>query len=421
MLQKLTAFIALALIPLLPAQSQTIILQADRFLDVGSGEMVSPAVIVVENGIIVAVNPSSIPENTSVVDLAGVTLLPGLMDMHTHLSGSLEGDWVHRDVKETPADQALRAAHNGRTTLEAGFTTVRNVGAGGFSVIAYDRAIREGRAVGPNIVSAGHSLGITGGHCDVTGYRPGLMELDFRSGVADGADVVKAVRYQIKHGAKVIKICATAGVLSFEGPVGAQQYSEAEMTAIVDEATLHGVKVAAHAHGTKGIIAASNAGVASIEHGSILNEEAIETLVRNGTYLVPTNYIVERLDLSELPDLLAAKAESIMPLMVDGLEAAIARGVKIAMGTDAAVIPHGENAKEISIYVKRGMSPLEAIRTATTNAADLLGVDDRGMIKTGLMADIIGVRGDPLDDVTLLEDVLFVMKGGIVYKNRIGG
>ena len=270
------ALAALAYFPTAPALSQTTVLEADRFLDVESGEYVSPGVIVVGEGRIAAINPAVIPEGAEVIDLAGMTLLPGLMDMHTHLSGSLDGDWLHRDVKETDADAALRAAHNGRITLEAGFTTVRNLGAGGFSVIAYDRAVREGRAVGPRIISAGHALGITGGHCDVTGYRPGVMELGYKAGIADGDDVVRAVRYQIKHGAKVIKICATAGVLSFEGPVGAQQYSEAEMEAIVDEAALHGIKVAAHAHGTQGIIAASNAGVASIEHGSILSEEAIE-------------------------------------------------------------------------------------------------------------------------------------------------
>ncbi len=416
----MTMLAVLAAFPVLPVLStvfaQTTILQADRFLDVDAGEYVSPAVIVIENGTIAAVNPNDLPEDADVLDLAGMTLLPGLMDMHVHLSSSLDGDWVYRDVKETAADAALRAAYNGRITLEAGFTTVRNLGAGGFSVIAYDKAVREGRAVGPRIISAGHALGITGGHCDVTGYKPGLMELDYKAGVADGDEVVKAVRYQIKHGAKVIKICATAGVLSFEGPVGAQQYSEAEMVAIVDEAALHGIRVAAHAHGAQGIIAASNAGVASIEHGSILTDEAISTLVKNGTFLVPTNYIVERMDTSKLPAPLAAKAESIMPRMVESLEAAIAAGVNVAMGTDAAVIPHGENAREIIVYVKRGMSTLDAIRTATTRAAELLGVDDRGRIVEGLLADIIGVEGDPLEDIEVLEEVEFVMKGGERYK-----
>jgi imidazolonepropionase-like amidohydrolase len=262
-----------------PVLSQVTVVRADRYLDVTSGELVQPAVLLVEGERITAVNPAAVPADAETIELTGLTLLPGLMDMHTHLSGSLEGHWVHRNVTETAADAALRAADNGRKTLQAGFTTVRDVGDSGFAVIAYDRAVSAGRAVGPRIISAGHSLGITGGHCDATGYRPGVLEQEYRSGVADGPEVVKAVRYQIKHGAKVIKICATAGVLSFEGPVGAQQYSDEEMRAIVDEAALHGMRVAAHAHGTQGIIAASNAGVASIEHGSILDEEAIETLI----------------------------------------------------------------------------------------------------------------------------------------------
>jgi imidazolonepropionase-like amidohydrolase len=399
------------------AFGQTLVVQAAGYVDVESGKLVRPAVVVVSEGLIQSVNPEEVPDSLETIDLGDRILLPGLMDMHTHLTGALEGDWVHRDVKGTAADAALWGARNAHRTLMAGFTTVRDVGAGGFADVSLRKAIDGGRIDGPRMFSAGHSLGVTGGHCDVTGYAPGVKEQDYRAGIADGVDeVIKAVRYQIKHGAKVIKICATAGVLSFEGPVGAQQYSEAEMRAIVEEAAWHGMKVAAHAHGTEGIIAASKAGVASIEHGSILNFEAIQTLVENDTYLVPTSYIADRLDTSKLPPPLKAKADFVMPQMRRGLTAAISAGVKIALGTDAAVIPHGENAHEMAAYVALGMSPAEALRTGTTSAADLLGVEDRGRIAPGLLADIIAVDGNPLDDITVTQSVVFVMKGGKVIK-----
>jgi imidazolonepropionase-like amidohydrolase len=418
----LTRTLALFLLALLTGQAavlgQTIILRAAAYVDVEAGELVRPALIVVSGERIQAVNPSDPPADARTIDLGDHILVPGLIDVHTHLTSNLEGDWVHRSVKETAADAALRGAMNARTTLQAGFTTVRDVGSRGFADVSLRKAIEEGTVDGPHIFSAGHALGVTGGHCDVTGYAPGIAEKDYRAGIADGVDEVrKAVRYQIKHGAKVIKICATAGVLSFEGPVGAQQYSDEEMHAVVLEAARHGLKVAAHAHGIEGIVAASNAGVASIEHGSILNDEAIETLKQNGTYLVPTHYIVDRLDTSRLPTPLKAKADYVMPEMKSGLSAAIAAGVKIALGTDAAVIPHGENAHELAAYVDRGMSPAEALRTGTTNAADLIGVDDRGKIAAGLLADLVAVEGDPLADITVMQSVTFVMKAGRVYKH----
>ena len=346
-----------------------------------------------------------------------MTLLPGLMDMHTHLCYDLEGDWVNRAVREGAADAALRGSRNAMITLLAGFTTVRDVGAGGFADISLMRAIDNGIVAGPRMFPAGHSLGITGGHCDATGYAPGILEQGPEQGIADGvAEVLRATRYQIKHGAKVIKICATAGVLSFEGSVGAQQYSEEEMRVIVEEAARHGLKVAAHAHGTEGIIAAIRAGVASIEHGSMLDGEAISLMKARGTYLVPTSYLVDAINLDNLPPPIRAKAEYILPLARKSLSRAIQSGVKIAFGTDAAVYPHGDNAREFAVYVKQGMSPIEAIRSATIHAADLLGVDDRGVIAEGKLADIIGVAGNPLEDVTVLENVRFVMKGGKVYK-----
>jgi imidazolonepropionase-like amidohydrolase len=337
--------------------------------------------------------------------------------MHTHLSSDIEGAWIHRPVTDTAGDYALRGARNARNTLLAGFTTVRDLGSRDFVDVALMRAIDQGFIPGPRIFPAGHSIGITGGHCDTTGYAPGVRERGPEAGVADGPDAaLRAVRYQIKHGAKVIKICATAGVLSLEGPVGAQQLSEAEMRAVVEEAKRHGLKVAAHAHGTEGIIAAVRAGVDSIEHGSMLNDEAIRLMKERGTYLVPTTYLTEAIRLDALPPPIRSKAEYIIPIARRSLEQAIRAGVKVAFGTDAAVIPHGQNASEFGALVARGMSPIDAIRAATLNAADLLGVSDRGNIASGLLADVVAVRGNPLDDIRVLEDVRFVMKGGEIYK-----
>jgi imidazolonepropionase-like amidohydrolase len=322
-------------------------------------------------------------------------------------------------VTDSAAEAALKGALNARRTLEAGFTTVRDLGAPGFVDVALARAVEAGWIGGPRIVPAGHALGITGGHCDETGYAPGILEGDWRNGVADGVDeVVKAVRYQIKHGAQVIKVCATAGVLSHEASVGAQQYTEEELRAIVEEAARHDLKVAAHAHGTEGIRAAVRAGVASIEHGSILDDEAISMMKERGTWLVPTTYLTSRIDLEALPPGIRAKAEDVIPRAVENLRRAVAAGVPIAFGTDAAVFPHGENAGEFAALVDRGMDPLAAIRTATLNGAELLGVDDRGAIAPGRLADLIAVRGNPLEDVRVLQNVRFVMLGGKVVSRR---
>jgi imidazolonepropionase-like amidohydrolase len=401
------------------AQEPVVVIRAARLLDVERGEIVPDAVVIVEGDRIAAVNPDALPAGADTIDLGDVTLLPGLIDAHTHLTMDLEGDWVHRGVTSTPAEAALRGARNARRTLEAGFTTVRDVGASGFADVALARAVVTGWIEGPRIVPAGHALGITGGHCDETGYAPEVLEKDWRAGVADGVDeVVKAVRYQIKHGAKVIKVCATAGVLSHEASVGAQQYTEEELRAIVEEAARHDLKVAAHAHGTEGIKAAVRAGVASIEHGSLLDDEAISMMKERGTWLVPTTYLVGRIDLDALPTGIRAKAEGVLPLAVESLRRAVAAGVPIAFGTDAAVFPHGENAGEFAALVDRGMAPLAAIRAATLNAADLLEVDDRAVIAPGRLADLIAVPGNPLEEVRVLEDVRFVMLGGKVVSRR---
>jgi imidazolonepropionase-like amidohydrolase len=400
------------------AAQQVTVVRAARMLDVAKGEMVAPAVVVIADGKIKSLGAAAVPENARVIDLGDLTLLPGLIDAHTHLTMDIAGDWVTRSVRELPADAALRGARNARKTLLAGFTTVRDVGAGGFADISLMKAIDEGMVEGPRMIPSAHAIGITGGHCDDTGWAPGVNELSWRDGVADGVDeAVKAVRYQIKHGAKLIKVCATAGVLSFDATLGAQQLSDAELQAIVQEATRHGLKVAAHAHGTEGIKAAVRAGVASIEHGSMLDDEAIDLMKRRGTYLVPTAYLLTTFKFESLPPPIAAKARQVVPLAQESHRRAIRAGVKIAFGTDAAVYPHGDNAREFAVYVGYGMRPADALRTATLNAADLLGVTDRGQIAVGKLADLIAVKGNPLEDVRVLQQVPWVMKGGVVVKS----
>ncbi len=393
--------------------------RAAHLLDIESGQLLSDRVVVVEGEHIVAVGGPELAHGLEVIELGQRTLLPGLMDMHTHLTFDLSGKWRHRGVTTTAAEAALRGVRNARLTLAAGFTTVRNVGSSGFADIALRNAIEQGFVDGPRIIAAGHSLGITGGHCDTTGYAPGFAESGPESGVADGPDqVLRAVRYQIKHGAQVIKICATAGVLSFEGPVGAQQFSDQEMRVAVEEAARHGLKVAAHAHGSEGILAAVLAGVASIEHGSMLTDEIITEMKARGTYLVPTTYLVEAIDLDNLPPVIRAKAKGILPLAKASLEKAIREGVKIAFGTDAAVYPHGDNGREFGVLVDRGMTPLAALQSATLAAADLLGVDDRGILAAGKLADLIAVSGNPLKDIHAIERVDFVMVGGRIVVDQ---
>ncbi len=413
----LTTVFVLGVVMSAPAQSTPTVVRAARMLDVTAGKLIDNAVVVVQDSRITAVNPATLPAGAAVVNLGDVTLLPGFIDMHTHLDGDpLNAQNLHNSVLETPVDAAFRAARNGRITLLAGFTTVRDVGSE--VSVALGKAVERGDVLGPHVLSSRSAIGITGGHCDVTGYAPGVLEQGPKEGVADGPwQVVEAVRYQIKHGAQVIKTCATAGVLSMEGPVGAQQYSYDELKAMVDEAARHGVRVAAHAHGTEGIKAAVRAGVASIEHGSILDEEAIALMKERGTYLVPTSYLADRINLEALPPVMRYKAETVLPIARQSLRKAIAAGVKIAFGTDAAVYPHGENAHEFAVYVKAGMTPLAALRTASVNAADLLGRDDRGVIAAGKLADLVAVPGNPLDDITVTQHVLWVMFAGKVVKN----
>src|SRR5687767_2003890 len=400
-----------------PAPPTTTVVRAARMLDVVSGQMLRNVSVVVTGDRITAVNPASIPAGARVLDLGDVTLMPGFIDLHTHLSGEIGPNSFVEPVLETNVDAAYKATRHARTTVMAGFTTVRDFG--GEITVALGKAVDRNDVVGPRVIPSRNALGITGGHCDVTGFAPGVLEQTPKEGVADGPwEVVEAVRYQIKHGAQVIKTCATAGVLSLEGPVGAQQYTYEELKAMVDEAARHGVKVAAHAHGTEGIKAAVRAGVASIEHGSMLDDEAITLMKERGTYYVPTAYLRHRINLAVLPPLVRRKAETVLPLALESNKKAIAAGVKIAFGTDAAVFPHGENAKEFAVYVKMGMTPLAALRSATTVAAEVLGRDDRGLIAPGRLADLIAVPGDPLADITATERVSWVMQGGKVLKDE---
>jgi len=415
---RVPATLLALLTPILaPAAQQPLVVRAARMVDVARGELIAPAVVVVADGRIRSIG-GNVPAGARTIDLGDLTLLPGLIDAHTHLTSDIEGDWVTRPIRELPADAALRGVRNARRTLLAGFTTVRDVGSIGFADVSLMKAIDGGFVDGPRMVPSAHAMGITGGHCDYTGWAPGVMEMGPEEGVADGVDeMVAAVRYQTKHGARVIKVCATAGVLTFDATAGAQQMADAELQAVVQEAARHGLKVAAHAHGTDGIRAAVKAGIASIEHGSMLDDEAIDLMKRRGTYLVPTAYLGTALKVDSLPPPIAAKARQMIPLAQESHRRAIRAGVKVAFGTDAGVYPHGDNAKEFVVYVDYGMRPADAIRTATVNAAELLGVNDRGVIAPGKLADLIAVRGNPLDDVRVLQQVPWVMKGGAVVKS----
>jgi imidazolonepropionase-like amidohydrolase len=391
-------------------------------IDVRNGKVRSPAVIVVRDGLIEALNPDSIPEGARRIELGGQTLLPGLLDMHTHVTGDYftGNEWTTAAVRQTAPDWALQGVRFAREILDAGFTTIRDVGAQpGFPDVALMRAIDAGHVQGPDIWPAGHAISITGGHCDWTGFAPGVMELGPEAGIADGVDeAMKAVRYQAKHGVRVIKICATGGVFSFSqnAEVGAQQYTLAELEAIVEEAHKLGLKVAAHAHGTEGINAAVRAGVDSIEHGSILSDESIRLMKERGTFLVPQAYLNEFELGPNTPPETVAKNEYLKPLVSKSLEQAYEAGLNMAFGSDNGVFPHRDTALEFAALVRGGVSEADALRMATINAANLLGVDDRGELLAGKRADIIAVPGNPLQDITTMEQVSFVMKQGEVFK-----
>jgi len=406
-----------------PAPARTVI-RPGRLLDVRTGQMRTGQAVVVEGGKISQVGAAGdvkAAAGDTTIDLPEATLLPGLIDMHTHLTFDLSS-LGYAGLGISTAREALHGARNARVTLEAGFTTVRNLGANDYADVALRDAVNDGDVVGPRIVASGPALGITGGHCDENLLPPSFH---FQGdGVADGIEGVQhKVREVIKYGADVIKVCATGGVLSKGDDPNASQYTLEEMKAIVADAHRLGRKVAAHAHGAEGVRWASEAGVDSIEHGHLMDDAAIATLKRNGTYLVPTlflgEYMDEHLEHSDVPEYSKQKMREVSAAMMRNVGKAFAAGVKVAFGTDAAVYPHGLNAGEFHVYVKLGMTPLAAIQTATLNAADLLGWTDRvGSLEPAKLADMIAVDGDPTRDVAVLEHVRFVMKAGVVYKDE---
>jgi imidazolonepropionase-like amidohydrolase len=397
-------------------------------LDIVSGELYDPGDLLIEGDRITGVSPTSVPHDAIEIDLGDVTLLPGLMDMEVNL---VMGGPNHSNplipVQEDPALRTLRAAVNARRTLQAGFTTVRNLGlfvqTGGLLLdVALMKAIDMGWLEGPRIVPAGHAISPTGGHLDPTmfqAFAPHVLPLTVEEGVANGvAEVRKAVRYQIKYGARVIKVSASGGVMSHTGPAGARQYSTEELEAIVDEAHRAGLKVAAHCHGDEAIRVAVETGIDCIEHGSLMSDETMDLFIERGTFLVATTYLADGMDVSHAAPELQAKAAEVFPRARETISKAIRRGARIACGTDAPAIPHGRNARELIALVNRGMTPLQALRAATTVSAELIDVSDRGRLEEGLLADIIAVPGDPLSDISVTESVRFVMKGGQIYRHE---
>jgi imidazolonepropionase-like amidohydrolase len=407
-----------------PSTASRTLVRAGHLLDVKTGRLLDAQTIIVSGETISSVAATSAvaaqPGDT-VVDLGDMTVMPGLIDVHTHITGEPNFDPFF-ELTQTDAKEAIQGVVNARTTLLAGFTTIRNVGAGGYTDVDLRDAINQGQVMGPHMQVSGPALGITGGHCDEN-----LLPIRYHvtgDGVADGiAGVQQKVRQNIKYGVDLIKICATGGVLSKGDDPQASQYTIEEMRAIVADAHRLGRKVAAHAHGSQGILWASEAGVDSIEHGSYIDDASIAEMKKNGTYLVPTLYLEDwMVEKGNLPPIYQQKMKDTIVVAKKNIKHAMQSGVKIALGTDAAVYPHGLNAHELDVYVNQmGMTPLAALQSATVNAADLMGWSSKtGSIEPGHWADMIAVDRNPLDDVRVLQNVSFVMKSGVVYKNEIG-
>ena len=416
----------LLLVPLalLAQQSQRTLLRAGHVIDVHTGNEAADQTIIVTGDRITSIAPTAstaAQTGDQEIDLSGLTVMPGMIDAHTHLTMDTDFDPYH-ELTATPIKEALNGVRNANTTLMAGFTTVRNVGASGYSDVALRDEINAGHFPGPHMLVSGPPLGITGGHCD-----DNLLPFEYHitaDGVADGiAEVQHKVRQNIKYGVDLIKICATGGVLSKGDDPQSSQYTLEEMKAIVADAHRLGRKVAAHAHGAQGILWASEAGVDSIEHGSYIDDAGIAEMKKDGTYLVPTLYLEDwMIKYGHLPPFYQQKMKDVIVVAKKNIKHAVDSGVKVALGTDAAVYPHGLNAHEFDVYVNQiGMTPLAALQSGTINAADLLGWKDKtGALDPGKWADIIAVSGDPLKDITTLQHVPFVMKSGVVYKNETG-
>jgi imidazolonepropionase-like amidohydrolase len=420
---KIALSLSLGASVLCPAFAQDTLILADAYIDVAKGKSVNDAAIIVSDNQIIKVTTAANITNKAdynLVDLKGKTLVPGVMDMHVHLSGDAEDNFLESMNYSVPR-QTVKAVKNAQKTLLAGFTTVRDLGASGYSVIATRDGINEGDIPGPRIWAVGNAIGITGGHCDDNFPAPEAHAK--AQGVADGPWAVRTkVRENIKYGANAIKVCATGGVFSKGTQVGAQQMTYEELKSAVDEAHLRGLVIAAHAHGTSGIKDAIRAGIDSIEHCSFMDDEAINMALKAGTYLscdiYNTEYTLAFGAANGVPEANINKEKQVSQAQRDSFRKAVKAGAKMVFGSDAAIYPHGDNGKQFSRMVTFGMTPAQALQAATVNSAALLKQDDLGQIKAGFLADIIAVDGNPLDNISLMENVTFVMKDGVVYKKQ---